>query len=345
MRLYTKARECDWNGLLNTLFLSTHSPELLAHAVEIAVRLLSEGEPAALPTETVYGLAADALRPEAVLKIFEAKERPFFDPLIVHLPDASWLERLVVIPGEDLPLVEKLANAFWPGPFTLVLPRRPLVPEITASGLPTVALRMSAHPVFRAVAAAFGRPLAAPSANRFGRISPTAAEHVQAELDGRIPLVVNGGPCTHGVESTVVAVAHGRMEILRNGPVTREHLSEFGVVGAAGSVAMPIAPGQLKSHYAPRTPLRIAPRPEPTPGKRCGLLAWRTPVAGFEQVEILSASGDLREAAARLFAAMRRLDEAELDIIIAEPVPEEGLGAAIMDRLRKAAHGGGDSGR
>ena len=323
---------------MNTQLLPTDSPAALASAVAEASRLLGAGEPVALPTETVYGLAADAMRPEAVLKIFEAKERPFFDPLIVHLPDETWLDRLAAVPAEDAALVQRLAECFWPGPLTLVLPRRACVPDVVASGLPTVALRRSAHPVFRAVVSAFGRPLAAPSANRFGRISPTAAAHVMNELEGRIPLVVDGGPTAHGVESTIVALAKGRIEILRNGPVTREELAEFAEVTAPGAVAKPIAPGQLKSHYAPRTPLKIAATPQPVPGKRCGLLAWKHPLPGFDAVETLTPAGDLREAATRLFAAMRLLDEAGLDVILAEPVPETGLGAAIMDRLRKAAH-------
>lgn len=323
---------------LNTLLHFTDSAELLACAVAEASRFLGAGEPVALPTETVYGLAADAMRPDAVLRIFEAKERPFFDPLIVHLPDLSWLDRLVAVPEGDAALVNALTERFWPGPLTLVLPRRDVVPDVVASGLPTVALRMSAHPVFRAVVTAFGRPLAAPSANRFGRISPTAADHVMSELAGRIPLVVDGGATAHGVESTIVAVSGGRLEILRSGPVTREELAEFGEVTAPGVVAKPVAPGQLKSHYAPRTPLRLASHPQPVAGKRCGLLAWQTEVSGFETAEVLSPSGDLRETATRLFAALRRLDESGLDLIVAEPVPETGLGVAIMDRLRKAAH-------
>jgi len=303
-----------------------------------ATRFLGAGQPVALPTETVYGLAADAMRPDAVLKIFEAKERPFFDPLIVHLPDFGWLERLTAVPASDAALVGALTERFWPGPLTLVLPRRDLVPDVVASGLPTVALRMSAHPVFRAVVSAFGCPLAAPSANRFGRISPTAAAHVMSELAGRIPLVVEGGSTAHGVESTIVAVAGGRLEILRSGPVTREELMEFGEVTAPGVVSKPVAPGQLKSHYAPRTPLHLESDPQPVSGKRCGLLAWQKFVGGFEITEVLSPAGDLRQAATHLFAALRHLDEAGLDLIIAEPVPEVGLGVAIMDRLRKAAH-------
>ena len=251
----------------------------------------------------------------------------------------GWLDRLTEVPDGDVSLVRALTGRFWPGPLTLVLPRRELVPDVVASGLPTVALRMSAHPVFRAVVSDFGHPLAAPSANRFGRISPTAAAHVMSELSGRIPLVVDGGPTAHGVESTIVAVAGGRLEILRNGPVTREELSEFGEVTAPGAVSKPVAPGQLQSHYAPRTSLILEPGPKPVAGKRCGLLAWKKAVPGFEKSEVLSQSGDLRETATHLFAAMRRLDEAGLDLIVAEPVPESGLGAAIMDRLRKAAHG------
>jgi len=323
---------------LNTLLLSTQSPESLARAVTESVRFLGAGEPVALPTETVYGLAADGTRADAVLKIFEAKERPFFDPLIVHLPDLSWLDRLAAVPAEDAILVQRLTERFWPGPLTLVLPRRDLVPDVVASGLPTLALRMSAHPVFRAVVTAFGKPLAAPSANRFGRISPTAAEHVMSELAGRIPLVVDGGPTAHGVESTIIAVVAGRIEVLRSGPVTREELAEFAEIAAPGVVTKPVAPGQLKSHYAPRTPLRIEPCPQPVSGQRCGLLAWRNALPGFEVVEVLSPSGDLREAATGLFAAMRRLDEAGLDLILAEPLPQHGLGVAIMDRLGKAAH-------
>jgi len=324
---------------LNTLLLPTDTPEQLAHAVAEASRCLAAGDPVGLPTETVYGLAADGLCPEAVLKIYEAKERPFFDPMILHLPDLAWRDRLTAPPASDCPLIDALTARFWPGPLTIVLPRREIVPDIAASGLPTVALRMPSHPVFQAITRAFGRPLAAPSANRFGRISPTAAAHVVSELSGRIPLVVDGGPTTHGVESTIIAVAGGKIEILRNGPVTREELAAFAEVTAAGAVSKPVAPGQLKSHYAPRTPLRLSEHPEPVAGKRCGLMAWKAALPGFEKVELLAPErGDLREAASHLFAAMRRLDEAGLDLILAEPLPETGLGAAIMDRLRKAAH-------
>lgn len=304
-----------------------------------AVELLRAGEVVALPTETVYGLAADATRADAVVKIFEAKERPFFDPLIVHLPDLSWLGR-VAAHDEVMVLVDELAAAFWPGPLTLVLPRWSLVPDIVTAGLDTVAVRMSAHPVFREVCRAFGKPLAAPSANRFGRISPTCAADVVKELGARIPLVVDGGATEHGIESTIVHVEPDKLTILRAGPITREDLETFAPVdiSSISSIASPQAPGQLASHYAPRTPLALATGWTDWT-KRTGLLAFRAAPAAHKHalVEILSPSGDLREAAATLFAKLRRLDEAGLDLIIAEPVPETGLGVAIMDRLRKAA--------
>jgi L-threonylcarbamoyladenylate synthase len=302
-----------------------------------AAELLGRGEVVALPTETVYGLAADATRPEAVLKIFEAKERPFFDPLIVHLPDLGWLDRIT----QDRPgLVERLVERFWPGPLTLVLPRREIVPDLVTSGLSTVAVRMSAHPVFRSVASIFGKPIAAPSANRFGRISPTCARDVQSELGGRIPMIVDGGPTRHGLESTIIAFEAGQIRILRSGPITPEDLGEFAEVGFGFAGPKPEAPGQLKSHYAPRTPFRLLlpnHSPQNAASARIGFLGWKSAPEGFAATQVLSASGDLREAAATLFAKMRQLDEMGVDQIVAEPVPEIGLGIAIMDRLRKAA--------
>jgi L-threonylcarbamoyladenylate synthase len=360
---------------METKLLATDTPAARTATVEAAAEALGSAEAVALPTETVYGLAADALRPDAVVKIFEAKERPYFDPLIVHLPDREWLERVTAIPEESRALVEALIAKFWPGPLTLVLPRREIVPDLVTSGLDTVAVRMSAHPVFQAVIERLGRPLAAPSANRFGRISPTTAAHVRSELDGRIPLIVDGGATEHGLESTIVAVEGMRLRVLRAGPVTAE--DDLGGVWAAWrllqqpppeeaevtemyanlGVSFPKmlegfpsaieAPGQMKSHYAPRTPLRLHYpgvhfrfRPtEERPVVRVGSLAFRqaSEAGEFACEEILSPSGDLREAAATLFAKMRRLDEAGLDLILAETVPERGLGIAIMDRLRKAA--------
>ena len=311
-----------------------------------AARLLADGGLVALPTETVYGLGADALDPVACAKIFEAKDRPLSDPLIVHVPSAGWLDRLAVVPDA----ARRLAENFWPGPLTLVLPRREIVPDLVTAGQETVAVRMSSHPVFQAVLEAFGNPVAAPSANRFGRISPTCAADVLAELGGRIPLILDGGPCAHGIESTIVLVDGDGLHILRNGPVTAEELAAFGPVH--GAVAGISAPGGLLSHYAPRTPMRIGPPVEqasrllfPQTGSRdgrpttpaIGLLSWQSTGGGFARVEHLSKMQDLREAAANLYGAMRRLDESGLDGIIAEPVPETGLGAAIMERLRKAS--------
>jgi L-threonylcarbamoyladenylate synthase len=315
-------------------------------AVEAAVYLLSGGFPVALPTETVYGLAAWATNADAVLRVFTVKDRPKFDPLIVHLPDAGWLDGVAAIPPRDRPLVDKLVRKFWPGPLTLVLPKKDLIPDVVTGGLETVAVRISSHPIFEAVVKAFGQPLAAPSANRFGRISPTTAQHVMEELGGKIHLVVDGGPTTHGVESTVITLRDENIWILRSGPITAQDLKPFAEsVAVANRSALPNAPGQLKSHYAPQTPLKLLrpdERPVGDPKRRVGLLAWCSDddARGFDAVEILSRNGDLRAAAASLFAKLRLLDSAGLELIVAEQVPEEGLGIAINDRLRKAAgHG------
>ena len=318
-----------------------------------AVELLRNGQVVALPTETVYGLAADALNPIAVTKIFEAKGRPRFDPLIVHLPEQDWLEKIADLPalataspsdgGQDRQLILQLGKKFWPGPLTMILPKRGIVPEIVTAGLDTVAVRISAHPAFAEIIRAFGRPLAAPSANRFGRISPTTAKHVLDELDGHISLVIDAGPTTHGIESTIVAVRDGKIDILRRGPVTSEQLSAFGKVDIAKEREKISAPGQLPSHYAPKTPLRIVDDLKsfaPERNKRCALLAWN-PVKNDERfgaVRNLSEKQDLREAAANLFRSLRELDELDLDLIVAERVPGQGLGAAILDRLQRASH-------
>ena len=308
-----------------------------------AVELLRNGEIVALPTETVYGLAANALDPIAVAKIFEAKERPRFDPLIVHLPERDWLEKIVDLGGEDRELILKLADRFWPGPLTIVVPRREIVPEIVTAGLDTVAVRISAHPIFAEIVCQFGKPLAAPSANRFGRVSPTTAQHVFDELNGRIRLIVDAGATTHGIESTIVAVRDGKIEILRRGPITREELSIFGAKIDIASAAQKIsAPGQLPSHYAPKTPLRLIDNANsfaPRENQRVGLLAWN-PVETdkrFVAIRRLSEHHDLREAAANLFRYLRELDALDLDLIVAERVPENGLGAAVMDRLKRAS--------
>jgi L-threonylcarbamoyladenylate synthase len=308
-----------------------------------AVELLHEGEIVALPTETVYGLAADALNPIAVAKIFEAKERPRFDPLIVHLSDREWLEKVVDLPAQDRQLILKLADACWPGPLTMVLPKREIVPEIVTAGLDTVAVRVSVHPIFSEITRALGKPLAAPSANRFGRISPTTAQDVLDELKERIPLIIDAGPTLHGIESTIVAIRAGGIHILRCGPITEEQLSEFGKIDNVASAEKVSAPGQLPTHYAPKTLLRLIEDINsfvPNKNQRIGLLAWN-PVESwknFAAVRCLSGRQDLREAAANLFRYLRELDAENVDLIVAEQVPDRGLGAAIMDRLRRAAH-------
>lgn len=309
-----------------------------------AVELLRKGDLVALPTETVYGVAANALNPIGVAKIFEVKERPRFDPLIVHLPNRGWLRRIAELPSGDRQLILELADKFWPGPFTMVLPKCGIVPDIVTSGLNTVAVRFSAHPVFAEIVGEFDEPLAAPSANRFGRVSPTTAQHVMDELGGRISLIVDAGPTEHGIESTIVAVQDGAIAILRRGPITAEQLSEFAEVITVVGTSKISSPGQLPSHYAPKTPLRLVDNAEefhPQKNYCVGLLAWssaaRSPQV-FAAVRILSDRGDLREAAANLFRYLRELDTLGLDLIVAERVPSRGVGAAIMDRLERASH-------
>ena len=328
-----------------------------AHECAKAIELLRSGEVVALPTETVYGLAADALNPSAVAKIFEAKERPRFDPLIVHLPDRPTLDRIAVVQSG---VARELMAKFWPGPLTFIFSKREIVPDIITAGLESVAVRMSAHPIFRDVISALNRPLAAPSANRFGRISPTNAQHVLDELNGRIPLIVDGGATDHGIESTIVRVANGTIEVLRRGPITDDMLRAFGEVREQTSLTNITAPGQLPTHYAPRTKLKVVEDLSsfsPATRMRVGLLAFcpvavvghpgprsATTHAGslmarFVVVRHLSDRGDLREAAANLFQMLRELDSENLDLIVAQRVPEQGIGAAINDRLQRAAAG------
>ena len=334
-------------------------PQSKTTATERAVQLLREGGVVAVPTETVYGLAADALNAIAAAKIFEAKERPRFDPLIVHLPNEQWLERVARIDSRSRAQIERLIAKFWPGPLTLVLHRQAIVPEIVVAGLNTVAVRMSSHPVFAEIISAFGKPIAAPSANRFGRISPTCAQHVFDELSGRIPLIIDAGPTAHGIESTIIAVLDNKIDILRQGPITAEQLAEFGKINFVSSPQKVSAPGQLWTHYAPKTPLRLINNAESftrRQNERVGLLAWN-PLSGkgdlqtaqvkdrhrvkFFAVRGLSEKQDLREAAANLFRCLRELDELRLDLIVAERVPVQGLGAAILDRLERASHDSG----
>jgi L-threonylcarbamoyladenylate synthase len=338
-----------------TAVLRTDEPPLMHQAVEEAVRLLREGEVVALPTETVYGLAANALDPAAVTKIFEAKERPTFDPLIVHLPRKEQLDMVAEVPPEIAHTVKQLTERFWPGPLTILLPKKPVVPDIVTAGLPTVAVRVSSNPIFKRVISALDKPLAAPSANRFGSISPTSASAVLSELDGRIHLIVDAGACLYGLESTIIRIEPGSpkplITIVRPGPLTPDDLKPFGKVKVAirSVIDGPSdAPGQLASHYAPRTPLRLLSRPSdfiPEHGKRYALLSYRGEekdgylnLCDWEQVMMLSpGNGKLPEAAVRFFHVLRRLDELGVDEIIAEPLHEHGMGIAMMDKLRRAS--------
>ena len=314
-----------------------------AQSIRLAGRIITSGGLVAFPTETVYGLGCDAMNAEAAAKVFEAKQRPQFDPLIVHIADLTQLEMVIA----SLPAVgQQLIDAFWPGPLTLVLPKQPAIPDLITAGLSTVAVRMPNHPVAQSLIREAGTPIAAPSANLFGYVSPTTAQHVAAGLGSTVDLILDDGPCPIGVESTIVSLAGSQPELLRPGSITIEQLSA--VIGAIRrSVSVnhkPIAPGQLSRHYATQTPLTIlasaGARPILKDGARAGLLIHSHPRDTddrFAAVEVLSSTGDLREAARHLFAALRRLDSLGLDRIYAEPCQEEGLGVAIMDRLRRCA--------
>ena len=310
---------------------------------------LERGECVGIPTETVYGLAANALDAEAVVKIFEVKNRPAFDPLIVHVADIDAAAQF----AEPLPAaLYRLAVHFWPGPLTLLLPKRPLIPDLVTSGLPRVALRAPAHPVAQALLRDLAFPLAAPSANPFGYISPTTAQHVLDQLHGKIPYILDGGPCAVGVESTIVGYDAEKPTVYRLGGLALEAIEA--VVGPVqlrlNQSSDPTAPGMLKSHYAPRKPLFLTTNGQNLPeealsgqGKKVGLLLFRndcrdlTASVKAAKIVALSSSGRLAEAAKNLFAALRELDQSDVHCIVAETCPEEGLGLAINDRLRRAA--------
>lgn len=326
---------------MSVLVLPADDPAAIAEAAGI----LGRGGLVAFPTETVYGLGANALDAGAVARIFAAKARPTFDPLIVHVADRSWLHRAVRATPEAAAV---LAGRFWPGPLTLVLPKAWVIPDLVTAGLDTVGVRVPDHAAARALIQAAGCPIAAPSANLFGYVSPTTAAHVVEQLGDRVDAVLDGGPCRVGVESTIVSFASGSPVVLRPGGVTREEMEE--VLGRAVGLLRErapddtplLAPGQLERHYATRTPLRLLTGRAEAPGggSRVGLLAFAEGCAtGFEAVEVLAPDGQPATAAANLFAALRRLDARGLDLLLAEPCTEEGLGSAIMDRLRRCAAG------
>ena len=300
-----------------------------------AARLLRQGELVAFPTETVYGLGGDATSEAAVARIFATKDRPRFNPLIAHIPGLAEAEHLGVIDDR----ARRAARHFWPGPLSLVLPRRPDsgLSLLASAGLDTVALRAPAHPVAQALLRAAGRPIAAPSANRSGRVSPTTAAHVAGELGEEAALILDGGACPVGIESTVLDLSGGVPALLRPGGVTLEQLTAiFGRIEVtATDENAPRSPGMLPSHYAPSLPVRLD-----AAGARPGeaLLAFGPEAPpGFAAVLFLSRQGDLAEAAANLFTMLRRLDRPQFSGIAVMPIPQEGLGRAINDRLRRAA--------
>lgn len=313
-------------------------PDERATGLMMAAGALRRGELVALPTETVYGLGADATNARAVAAIFAAKGRPSFNPLIIHVPDLAAARQVAEFDQKSL----RLAERFWPGPLTLVLRKAKgsQVAELATAGLDTVAVRIPSHPIALDLLKAFGRPVAAPSANLSGRVSPTSADHVVADLAGSAAVILDGGPAAVGVESTIVAASGGPAFLLRPGGVAREDIEA--AIGEKlgdlkGDADAPAAPGMLASHYAPRASVRLNAA-EVMPGE--ALLAFgKTMPPGAEKAAAtinLSASGDLTEAAAALFGALRALD-AEASAIAVMPIPDSGLGEAINDRLRRAA--------
>ena len=315
---------------------------LIGTDIDRAAAALRAGELVGIPTETVYGLAANALNAEAVAKIFAAKRRPSFDPLIVHLADLSQLKEY----ARKLPAaVRQLAESCWPGPLTLVVERQPIIPDIVTSGLDTVALRLPRHPLSRKLLANLDFPLAAPSANPFGYISPTRPEHVAQQLGEEVAYILDGGPCEVGLESTIVSFVGPKPQLLRAGGYAQEELEQIlghSLERNTFSSSNPRAPGMLAQHYSPRTPLRLLTDygDQLPQGERVAFLQFRgdrpSPDWATDTYS-LSDSGDLAQAAAQLFALLRTLDAADYDLIVAEKVPDLGLGRAINDRLTRAA--------
>lgn len=304
-------------------------------------RLIQQGKVVAFPTETVYGLGADALNPQAVAQIFEFKERPSFDPLIVHIADLAELDRLT---SNSDPRVLQIAEKFWPGPLTMILPKSEIVPDLVTSGLPTVGIRMPANPVAIELIQKSGCPLAAPSANKFGRISPTRAEHVAKQLP-EVECILDGGKTTVGIESTIIQITDQGFQILRNGVITREDLETILPFDPRTPEEVLAAPGMMKSHYSPRKALKIIDSHslaelDTISGQKskAGLLSFTGDlVEGFHKVFRLSETQDPKDYAVNMFEAMHQFeDDDEIDLIVAEALAESGVGMAVMDRLRKA---------
>ncbi len=313
----------------------------IGNSILKAKQLLEQGELVAIPTETVYGLAGNALSEKSILKIFKVKNRPQFDPLIVHVASLDQAKTLT----ENFPeQANQLANTFWPGPLTLLLKRKPIIPYLVTSGLDTVGIRCPNHDITRSLLQQLSFPLAAPSANPFGYISPTRPEHVNEQLGDRIHYILDGGECPVGIESTIVGFENEHPVIYRLGGLSLEKIES--VVGKVSvqlnTSSNPLAPGQLKSHYAPKKKLKLGNLEGliHTYGKQqVGLLVFQRQQPDIEPryQKILSPEGNLEEAAQRLFASLRTLDKMDIDLILAEEVPDLGLGKAINDRLRRAA--------
>lgn len=309
--------------------------------IKLAADKIKNGDIVAFPTETVYGLGADGLNPIAVAKIFEAKNRPTFNPLILHIFSIKQLENLVEINSSK---IEKLINAFWPGPLTLVLPKMNTVPDIVTAGHSTVAVRMPDHPVALKLIKESGSPIAAPSANTFGFLSPTSAEHVQKQLKGKVDYILDGGKSDVGVESTIIEVVGKNVYLLRPGGIALEKIESLvGVVEIKkADVTRPDSPGQLLHHYAPTVPIKFLNEVDSKEieGKKIGGLFFneKKSTIEFSFVKILSPAGNMREAAANLFHHLHELEVLNLDLIVVEPIEETGLGIAIMDRLKRAAN-------
>lgn len=310
--------------------------------MDIAATLLQKGEAVAIPTETVYGLAANALNEAAVAKIYAIKNRPSFDPLIIHLSSFDRVSPYV----EEVPdQLQRLADAFMPGPLTILLRKSALIPDIVTAGSPFVAVRVPAHPVTLSLLGKLDFPLAAPSANPFGYISPTTAQHVADQLGDRIYYILDGGPCDVGLESTIVGLNEdGEVEVLRKGGLSVEDIRKVAgdVIVRDISTSNPVAPGLLTSHYAPTVPLVLGNLEQLVNDcnpDRTGIIAFRNfvPHIPTSHQVVLSPSGNYTDAARNLFAGMRYLDSCDLDVIFAELVPEAHLGLAINDRLRRAA--------
>jgi L-threonylcarbamoyladenylate synthase len=307
-------------------------------SIQIGAKYIQEGKLVAFPTETVYGLGADALNPFAVAKIFELKERPTFDPLIVHIANLNDLQRLVLQPDDR---IYKLAERFWPGPLTMVLPKSTLVPDIVTSGLPTVGIRMPANQIALDLISASKCPIAAPSANKFGRISPTTAQHVRKQLPN-VDHIIDGGKTTVGIESTIIRLTNSGFQMLRSGVITQEELEAVIPFDKSRKTEEMVAPGMLKSHYSPKKRMLIASKNTllNINKSKAGLISFTGELdEGFTNIIRVSTQNDLRDYAVQLFEAMHTFeDDNQIETIIAEEVSETGIGKAIMDRLRKAEY-------